>query len=748
LAIGVGGALLAVIPGGIALEENVGLGWLFQIRGPVEPPPDVVVVGLDRRSAETLGLASRPHQWPRAVHGRLVDSLVRRGALVIVFDMAFEKAQVLEEDAAFAEAIARADRVILAETLERTRHPSVGPAGNLSGWIWLERVRRPHSIFADQALGLAPFPLPKVPARVSQAWIFLRDGENTPTLPAAALQAWDLRTNQGWLRLTNEAGLAVIGRTLLETGYPDAATQVQDLVRSLRPVFDRDPQLSHRILQVLERHRERETTDADRLAAPDLMRALTQMYSGADSRYLNFYGPPGTIRTIPYHQALTAPDDAAAARGDGLDLAGTCVFVGWSDLSGPTKDDGFHTVFSRADGVDLSGVEIAATAFANLLTDRFVRPIDPLTTSAVLFAFGVMMALLAFALPALIAVPSALALAGGYGVAAQLLFNSGAVWLPLAIPLLIQLPLALLCGLFSQYVWARRQRWRVQQAMGYYVPKSLVREFADHPVDPIAVRETVYATCLATDAENFTSLAEGMTPEATAAYLNAYFDALAAPLRRHQTDKDFIEFHADGVMCAWISTQSDAEVRERACLAALETIEAIDAFNARHAPLVLGVRVGLHAGRVFIGNVGGGGRFGFRLVGDIANTASRLEGLNKHVGTRLLASAVVTDGIETLLIRPLGEFCFKGRRTATPVVEILTTKDRASMAQMSLYGRFVRALELYRAQRPAEAADCFAAILEDYPDDGPSRFYLDYCRSRVDAPVAEDEAMVIRLNVK
>ena len=57
-------------------------------------------------------------------------------------------------------------------------------------------------------------------------------------------------------------------------------------------------------------------------------------------------------------------------------LAGRVVFVGQSELIN-LHEDGFVTVFSRADGVDLSGVEIAATAFANLLDGRLLEPAGP-----------------------------------------------------------------------------------------------------------------------------------------------------------------------------------------------------------------------------------------------------------------------------------------------------------------------------------------------------------------------------------
>ncbi len=53
---------------------------MFTARGTLAPPDEVVVVAIDGRSGEQLGLLSLPREWPRSVHGEPVDALARRGA--------------------------------------------------------------------------------------------------------------------------------------------------------------------------------------------------------------------------------------------------------------------------------------------------------------------------------------------------------------------------------------------------------------------------------------------------------------------------------------------------------------------------------------------------------------------------------------------------------------------------------------------------------------------------------------------
>ena len=152
-------------------------------------------------------------------------------------------------------------------------------------------------------------------------------------------------------------------------------------------------------------------------------------------------------------------------------------------------------------------------------------------------------------------------------------------------------------------------------------------------------------------------------------------------------------------------------MRSKACLAAAEALDAVRSFNERYAPLHLGVRFGLHTGRVFVGHAGADGHFIYGIVGDIANTASRIEQLNKQLGTRLLATEEVVAGLDDILVRPLGDFWFAGKRSSVPVVEVLCPVRDATMAQLSLCARFERAIEAFRGERWEEAE----SLLPVYP---------------------------------
>src|SRR5262249_32941342 len=92
--------------------------------------------------------------------------------------------------------------------------------------------------------------------------------------------------------------------------------------------------------------------------------ALVELYAGEDSRYLNLRGPAGTVRTLSYSRLLSEPSERADSAV--ADLSGKVVFIGVSELHSVTQTDSYDTVFSGEDGINVTGVEIGATAVADL----------------------------------------------------------------------------------------------------------------------------------------------------------------------------------------------------------------------------------------------------------------------------------------------------------------------------------------------------------------------------------------------
>ncbi|HRK95278.1 MAG TPA: adenylate/guanylate cyclase domain-containing protein [Rhodospirillales bacterium] len=730
---GLCGALLSLSAVGYDLEKFFGLKHLFTVRGAITPPDDVALVAIYPDAARRLGLPLLPRDWSREIHARLIDRLVEAGASAIVFDLDLERPKSFAEDGTFANAIRAADRVVLYERLDGRRVPIIGATGAQTGWQWVEQVGEPTDALAEAAKAIGSFPLPKLDVAVYDFWTFKTSGGDAPTVVGLALQIHATKIHSEWRDLLRSAGLGEQA-ALLPAAPEDLGPHpaLRDAMNAIRREVER------RGAPVLSTALGAGAGGTDR----PVLDALVRLYEGPANRYLNFYGPPGTIQRLSYDAVINAGSGGAGA----IDLRDKVVFVGYSDLYDPGQPDRFYSVFTRSDGVDLSGVEIMATAFANLLTDRTLRTTGTWQTVAITALFGLAVGAGIFLLPALIGVPLALALGAGYAVSAQLAFNRADLWLPLVVPLLLQLPVALFVGLLGQYLFERRQKTRATEAISYYLPDSAVKALTAGGREAEAINKVVYATCFATDMAGFSTLAERMAPKELAAFLNDYFDTIAAPLKLHGVD--VTEFRADAIMCAWTSPEPTVEVRRRAVLAALDTVEAVESFNSRHEPIRLAPRVGLEAGSIYIGHAGGGGRFVYSIVGDCANAASRIESLNKRLNTSLLASDTVTVGLDGLLLRPLGRFVFVGKSQPTAINEIVARATAASPAQRRLCDRYAEALALFDRHDWAGAAARADALLTEFPEDGPGLFLLAKCRQYLNLRPGEDDPAIIRLDSK
>ena len=150
--------------------------------------------------------------------------------------------------------------------------------------------------------------------------------------------------------------------------------------------------------------------------------------------------PPRTITTIPYHQALRISEGTVGNKQAGF--KGKVVFVGLSEILLADRKDSFYTVFSQANGIFISGVEIAATAFANILEDSPVRPISLGLHILVILLWGLLVGIICRISNLKVGAIGVIGLSVLYLVAAVYLFKMDGSWYPIVIPLFFQPPLA------------------------------------------------------------------------------------------------------------------------------------------------------------------------------------------------------------------------------------------------------------------------------------------------------------------
>jgi len=130
-------------------------------------------------------------------------------------------------------------------------------------------------------------------------------------------------------------------------------------------------------------------------------------------------------------------------------------------------------------------------------------------------------------------------------------------------------------------------------------------------------------------------------------------------------------------------------------------------------------RIGVHTGEVIVGNFGGNTIFDYRALGDPVNTASRLEGANKYLGTSICVSEATLIGCPDIPARPIGRLRVKGKTIPLQVFEPLAAAGSGHAALQD----YLTAYQLLHDQQ-ASALEAFRKLTANYPDDALAAFHL------------------------
>ena len=262
---------------------------------------------------------------------------------------------------------------------------------------------------------------------------------------------------------------------------------------------------------------------------------MIKVYGGDHHVYVNFYGPPSTLPTISMHKVVQpSPGNESTLK---TQIKDRVVFIGASRTSWSEQKDGFHTVYTRPDGLDLSGVEIAATVYANLRDGSFLKPLPFAASATILLAGALLVCLLTFPLSPLPAA-TALIVYGGAGLAAAwFLFAHHQIWVPVIVPLALIPAAGYLTTLIYKYLRSRRERSHMQKALELYLPDSVVEEISKDLDFVTSGDRMIYGACLISDAQNYTTLSERLDPEELAP-LWAHVEDDGLPVLMHGADYD------------------------------------------------------------------------------------------------------------------------------------------------------------------------------------------------------------------
>ncbi|MCB0355135.1 MAG: adenylate/guanylate cyclase domain-containing protein [Bdellovibrionales bacterium] len=425
-----------------------------------------------------------------------------------------------------------------------------------------------------------------------------------------------------------------------------------------------------------------------------------------------FYGPSGTIPTYPYYQALDPqqlPDEA---------LRGKVVYVGLAlrtDI-GPAQKDAFLTSFWTR-GTTF-GVEIHATAAENLLNHTWIKRKSETEEQWYLglaaFGFAGIFSLLP---------PTLSAAALGFALLSWAIIAFSAFQSHLFVPGLflvsIVLPVVyLVATLFYYFITVRKQK-KTEKAFSLYLSPEMARRVASGTGALQLGGENVEATAIFTDIVDFTKLSEQLPAEQVVRMLNRYFTEVMDVV--FQKQGTLIKYIGDSIFAIW---GAPVKLDNHASLA-LETAVSIrnnvKIFNESERFPRLDTRIGVHTGNMVVGNLGSEKRFDYTAIGDSVNLASRIEGLNKYLGTTLLITEDCVAEAETdhELIE-IGVVRVVGKQRSVKVFTVPATP--LSREELTQWNDCLNAFQAKEFQRAMASFQSF--IDSDHELSKTAQFYL------------------------
>ncbi|MEM7747857.1 MAG: adenylate/guanylate cyclase domain-containing protein, partial [Pseudomonadota bacterium] len=379
--------------------------------------------------------------------------------------------------------------------------------------------------------------------------------------------------------------------------------------------------------------------------------------------------------------------------------------------------DQHQTPFTTTSGVNsgaIYGVKIHAHMIAQLLNGRSITSVGAIAKLVLCFGLA---ALVVAGFTALTSLALRMAFVGllltSLVVVSLGLYRASEVELPLA-TLLLTAVLSSAAFIIRDWHTNWTERRFIQKAFGQYVSPALVDQIAANHDTLKLGGEQRTVTYIFTDLEGFTSLSESLPPDKVSKILNAYLDGMCDLFIDHGATIDKII--GDAVVGLYGAPESQPNHANKAISLALAVDKFAEDFrrSSDAQGVSLGItRIGLHNGPAVVGNFGGQRFFDYTAIGDTVNTAARLEGANKYLGTRICASETISAGATEHLFRPIGDIILKGKDEPVRCFEPISRNSQ----QAEYLERYNQAFKLLGKNAKA-AREILGEIQERFPQDG------------------------------
>jgi adenylate cyclase len=386
------------------------------------------------------------------------------------------------------------------------------------------------------------------------------------------------------------------------------------------------------------------------------------------------------------------------------------------------------------------GVETHANIAENIIQKQFFQSIsdEPIYMLLFILVFGL---LLSYGIARTGAINGSvitiIALLSTYYVDKYVLFSKGIV-IVIVFPLLLTLLIYIFLT-FYKYLTEERKKKELKHTFQKYVSPAVVNEILSHPEKINLGGRKENMTVMFSDVRGFTTLAEKLDPQVLGTFLNRYLTPMTRLVFKNNGTLD--KYIGDAIMAFFGAPISDKSHAKKCCTTALEMLEKLKDLNAEFAkeqlpPLDIGV--GINSGDMSVGNMGSDIVRSYTVMGDAVNLASRLEGINKNYGTRIIISEFTFAQIkDDFIARELDWVRVKGKLLPVKIYELISNKKLDPNFKQGI-DYFSSGFEQYHSKLFKEALQNFSSALNKIPDDVPSQLYVERCQEYMRSPPSEN----------
>lgn len=318
------------------------------------------------------------------------------------------------------------------------------------------------------------------------------------------------------------------------------------------------------------------------------------------------------------------------------------------------------------------GVDIHANVIATLLEGNFIQELKPRQHYLITLSMVALASFFCFRFTAIVGVSlSALIVAVYLFLALYPIFGRG-WWFFVVSPVTGVLQAVGLAG-FVNYVLEGREKQMLRNLFKRYVNDHVVTKILESPEAVALQGERKQITVLFADIRNFTTRTENESAERLVSLLNRYFTCMVQEIHaRHGLVDKFI---GDGMMAIFGAPLEDPEAVVHAVEAAQAMQRALVTLNQQFSsegrdPIHIGI--GIDTGDAVIGSIGSQQKMEYTAIGDVVNTASRIEGLNKELNSKILISGKTYHALQgKIAAEYVGDKELRGKGQAVPVYRIL-----------------------------------------------------------------------------